>query len=140
MPPLFTFPRRLRLTHDREFQAVFDARVRQGKHPIVVHGRPNELGHCRLGLSVSRKVNAAVRRNRIKRLLREAFRLLQHELPGSYDLVVVARAHEPRDLTWYQEALRECAASIHQQWTKAPSNTETGESARWEGRGSPRAD
>jgi len=122
--PQFTFPSRLRLTHDREFQAVFDARVWKGVHPIVVYGRPNDLPHCRLGLSVSRRVNSAVRRNRIKRLLRESFRLMQHEMPGTYDLVVVARPHDPpRELSWYQQALRECIASIHRQWTSPRSTS-----------------
>jgi ribonuclease P protein component len=126
------------LTHDREFQAVFDARIRHGKHPIVVHARPNDLGHCRLGLSVSRKVNAAVRRNRIKRLLREAFRLIQQELPGPYDLVVAVRAHQPRDLSWYQQALRECMESVHRQWINQPSNAARNRSIQGDQADSPR--
>ena len=45
----------------------------------------------RLGLSVSRKVGGAVRRNRVKRLLREAFRLNQHRMSTGYDLVAYPR-------------------------------------------------
>lgn len=120
--PRFQFPARLRLGHDREFQAVFDARVRKAVHPIVVYARPNGLSHSRLGLSVSRRVNAATGRNRIKRLVREAFRLMQHDLPGTYDLVVVARPHDPRDLAWYQHALREGVESVHRQWSSQSSN------------------
>ena len=115
------FSSRQRLVHDREFQAVFDARVRKGIHPISVFARPNALGHCRLGLSVPRRGGTAVRRNRVKRLLREAFRLMQHEMPGSYDFVIVARLHEPRELSWYQRALRECIESVHRQWSTSRS-------------------
>jgi ribonuclease P protein component len=55
-----------------------------------VHTRPNSYNHARLGLTVSRKVSAkAVVRNRIKRSIRESFRLTQGTLVG-LDLVVVA--------------------------------------------------
>ena len=56
--------------------------------PIAVFAAPSELKHCRFGLSISRKVGNAVRRNRLRRQLREAFRQLQHDFPGAYDLVV----------------------------------------------------
>jgi ribonuclease P protein component len=59
----------------------------------------------RLGLSVSRKVGSAVVRNRVKRLLREAFRTSASALPPGLDLVVVARPHQEWDLSRYAEAL-----------------------------------
>jgi ribonuclease P protein component len=56
-----------------------------------VRYRSNELGHARLGLAISKRVSKrAVERNRIKRLLRESFRRIQHQLP-SVDVMVMAR-------------------------------------------------
>ena len=53
--------------------------------------RVNELGHARLGLAISKRVSKrAVERNRIKRLLRESFRRVRHQLPP-VDLMVMAR-------------------------------------------------
>jgi ribonuclease P protein component len=92
-----------RLHGKRAFSRVFEGRGgRKHLGPVTVYLRPNEAGRPRLGLSVSRRVGKAVTRNRIKRLIREAFRLGQHDWHGAYDLVVVVRPHEPLELAEYQ--------------------------------------
>lgn len=84
----YLFTRLQRLTHAKEFEAVFKARNSARGTRIIVHGLANDLGWSRLGLSVGRKFGNAVARNRFKRLCREAFRLSQHELPQGWDLVL----------------------------------------------------
>ena len=59
-----------------------------------------------------------MRRNRIRRLLREAFRLMQHDFPRGYDLVVVVRPHEPLMLAEYQRMLSAMVVKLHQTWQR----------------------
>lgn len=69
------------MTHAREYQGVYGHRLRAVRGPMTLSIRPNQLPHWRLGLAVSRRVGTAVARNRAKRLTREAFRMVQHDLP-----------------------------------------------------------
>ena len=83
-----TFPKSRRILKRLEYKRVFDAQLKVVSHELVVFARPNR-GPGRIGLVVSKKVGNAVVRNRVKRILREAFR--QCEDCPSWDLVVVAR-------------------------------------------------
>ncbi len=86
------FPPALRILKGPEFDRAFRAGARAGDDLIVVNAIPNGLRRTRLGLAVGKGVGGSVVRNRVKRLLREAFRLRRAELPAAHDLVVVARA------------------------------------------------
>ena len=111
-----TFPKSKRVRGREEFAAVFDARVRQSRGPLTAYAIPTDRPSPRLGLSVPRRVGTAPRRNRIKRLLREAFRLMQHDFPRPYDLVVVVRPHEPLMLAEYQRMLSSLMVKLHATW------------------------
>ncbi|HWE03533.1 MAG TPA: ribonuclease P protein component [Tepidisphaeraceae bacterium] len=113
-----TFPRSHRLSTPPRFAAVYYARVRDTRGPLAFFALPNELGHARMGLSVSRKVGSSPRRHRIKRLLREAYRAVRHDLPGSYDLVVVVRPHEPLTLGEYRSMLTVAVNKLDGIWRR----------------------
>ena len=117
----YSLPRSHRLSGRSAFGSVFAARTSRTVGPLRVHGMPNGLAHLRLGLSVSRRVGGAVKRNRVKRLLREAFRLCQHDWPAGYDLVVVVLPHEAVTLADYQRMLFAAIRGLHQVWTKRSS-------------------
>lgn len=108
-----TFPKSHRLSGKLAFERVYKEGHRDKRGPLVCVSLPNNLSHARLGLSVSRHVGTAPRRNRIKRLLRESFRLLQHDVPAGYDLVMIVRPHEPMALAKYQELMRHFMARAH---------------------------
>ena len=86
------FSRDKRLLTARHFKAVFDSPT--GKVPgksLLILARENGLDHPRLGLVIGKKsVKLAVQRNRLKRLMRDSFRLNQQSLAG-LDIVIVAR-------------------------------------------------
>lgn len=86
------FGREKRLLTPRQFTAVFDSP--SGKVPgknVLLLARNNDLEHPRLGLVIGKKsVKLSVQRNRIKRVIRETFRLSQVDLVG-WDIVIIAR-------------------------------------------------
>ncbi|QCI18587.1 ribonuclease P protein component [Buchnera aphidicola] len=87
----YFFKKKSRLLKSINFKYVFKKYYIQKKVEIVVLGRPNLLGYPRLGISISRKnIKYAYKRNIIKRLIRETFRLLQHKLI-SMDFIVIAK-------------------------------------------------
>jgi ribonuclease P protein component len=87
----YGFPRELRLGSPADFQNVFENAQRSADTYLTVLARPNKRGHARLGLAIAKKsIRNAVDRNRVKRLIRESFRLRQMGF-GGVDFVVMAR-------------------------------------------------
>jgi ribonuclease P protein component len=80
----------MRLRSGAEFRRVLEKGVRLPGRLFVLVGAENTLGYDRLGLTVSRRVGAAVRRNRARRLLRESFRRRGPARRPGLDVVVLA--------------------------------------------------
>jgi ribonuclease P protein component len=85
--------RRQRLSRSAEFDRVYREGRSHANRYLVLYSFPREGDDAepRLGVSVGRKVGGAVERNRVKRLLRDAFWAVAGSLPDGHDFVVVAR-------------------------------------------------
>ena len=112
------FPAKMRLRLDRDFRRVYAGKQRVDLGFLTIYALRNSLSHTRIGVSLPRKVGTAVRRNRIKRLLREGFRLWQKQLPTCLDVVIVVRPHEPKQLKEYQDALMDALCKLENRCKK----------------------
>jgi ribonuclease P protein component len=85
------FPKLCRLRKSWEYQQVWKMGCRLHTPHFILLLAENTAGCSRLGLTVSRKVGNAVMRNRVKRLLREFFRVKQQQFSAAVDLSIVAK-------------------------------------------------
>jgi len=90
-PDSAAFPKQYRLLRRLEFQRVYKQGQRRSASLCTVFYRPNGLAETRLGITVPKRLGTAVLRNRIKRRIREIFRLHRQELPGGWDIVLNPR-------------------------------------------------
>lgn len=124
-PQRFRFPKAVRIRTKREFDRVYAGKCKAADGVLLLFASPNGLPHPRIGLSVSRKVGNAVVRNRIKRLLREAFRLSQAELPTGCDLVVIPLDVGKASLPAYQTSLMKLSHKLWRRCRPTPDAAET---------------
>lgn len=110
-------PRTARVRRRAEFEALYARGSKFVESRLVAFVAPaaDRATGCRLGLSVSRRVGDAPRRNRVKRVLRAAFRELSPEWPEALDLVLVARpGSAPSSLAEARESL----ARLRERWLR----------------------
>ncbi len=108
----FGFPKSVRLLKPTEFDRVMQRRYSEADGLVILYAARGPCSATRLGLIVSRKCGNAVVRNRWKRSLREAFRLVLHELPTGLDLVVLPHRGAVPHVGRLQTSLKTLAARL----------------------------
>jgi len=84
--------KKFRIRKQKDFDRISKEGVYFSEHSLLMKAMRNDLGITRFGFIVSNKISsAAAKRNRIKRLLREAVRSFQNELKEGYDCLFIAK-------------------------------------------------
>jgi ribonuclease P protein component len=90
--PKLAFPRNCRLVHRAEYDAVYREGRKRSNREMMLFVRPNGLNVSRFGWSIKKALGTAVRRNRIRRRLREIVRLHLQEITPGWDIVIHPRS------------------------------------------------
>ena len=101
-----SFGKKKRLVSNKQFKAVLDHNIRAGNALLVLYMAENDLDYPRLGISVGKSCGGAVQRNRLKRLLREAWRLCQQQIPPGFDYILMI---SPK---WSRVPVPACAGTL----------------------------
>lgn len=86
-----SFPKSLRLLRRAEYRRVYDEGRRRSASVCTIFYRANGLARTRLGITTTKALGNAVTRNRIRRRLREVFRLHRAAIPAGWDVVLNPR-------------------------------------------------
>ena len=96
----FRLPKQAKLVKTDDFSSVFNLRKRIANKHLVMRYRPNDNNSPRLGLIVAKKTaKLAVKRNYMRRVVRELFRLNQHQLPAVDLVIQVQKVFEKSDFS-----------------------------------------
>jgi ribonuclease P protein component len=112
MKGVFGFSKKERITHPRDFRKTMKSGRRLNSKNFILFLQKNPNGFHRLGIVVKKEIGPATYRNRIKRFIREFFRLHKHQIKGSFDIVLLVK--KGTSINRYLEAekeLRRCIIS-----------------------------
>lgn len=125
LPNRQRFPKSAHVRSRLDFAVIYERGLRVSDATMSLILLPNDRGLTRLGLAVSKRCGNAVQRNRLKRRLREAFRLSRAELPTALDLVLQPRAGAELPLAALRQSLVSLTKRAAKKWASQPIASQT---------------
>jgi ribonuclease P protein component len=101
-----------RVTKRKDIDRIFAAGRRSRDGVMTLFALPNGLPQARCAVGVSKRHGGTVKRNRIKRLCREAFRLSRSQLPAGWDYMIIPRAGGRFTLAELRSSVRALARQL----------------------------
>ena len=80
------------LNENRDFRRLYGRGKSRAGNVLVTYALRTRRGYNRIGITTSKKIGKAVQRNRARRVIKEAYRLLEQQVPPSWDICFVARS------------------------------------------------
>ncbi len=99
----FSFEKNKRLLSNKQFKAVLARNLRVSNGLLTLYVAENDCAYPRLGVSVSKSCGSAVVRNRLKRLMREAFRQSQDKIPPGFDYLLMISPHRSKKKATFEQ-------------------------------------
>jgi ribonuclease P protein component len=87
----FSFTKKERITSPQDFRRVMKLGKRLSSRNFILFVKKNENLFHRLGIVIKKEIGPATFRNRMKRYIREFFRLQKHQIKGSYDIILMVK-------------------------------------------------
>lgn len=101
----FSFTKKERISSPQDFRKVMRVGRRLSSKNFILFIKKNDNPFHRLGIVVKKEIGPATFRNRMKRYIREFFRLQKHQIKGSYDIILMVK--KGCSVNRYQEAEEE---------------------------------
>jgi ribonuclease P protein component len=130
MMPSYRLLKEAKLIKTDEFSSVFNFRKRIATEYLALHYQTNQLQRPRLGLVVGKKTaKLAVSRNYMRRVLRELFRLQQHEILAADIILRVQKKFDKRDFQLIKLEFNALVVKLNQRLARAEINHDKGHEA-----------
>ena len=123
----YSFPRQVRLHHQREIELIFQRGVYQRLGLMHVRYLPTEIGYSRFVISIKKQMGTAPLRNLARRQIKEAIRLNRPTLLGSFDVCffITRKPQYPVSFSYFEARVTEVFRLLNQEFNQSQASTPT---------------